>query len=131
MGLPGHFATTRTAVRGSVNPPNLTLTGLVMDSIGTCIQLGGVAVGARNSVPAVRDWCLRLASLAALALTVAQSGAAQDARKVIKDKAEYNTYVKALAMQDPGERAAALEAFLVQYPTSVAVSDALTAALEA
>ncbi len=102
-----------------------------MDSTGTCSHRGRVAVGARNAVPAVRDWCLRLACLALLALTVAQPGAAQDARKVIKDKAEYNTYVKALAMPDPGERAAALEAFLVQYPTSVAVADALTAALEA
>ena len=56
----------------------------------------------------------------------AQPGAAQpQQKKEIKDPAEYNAYVAAIGMSDPGQKAAALEQFLTQYPNTVMKSDAL------
>src|SRR5690348_9022037 len=37
-------------------------------------------------------------------------------QKVIKDPAEYNSYITALNTQDPASRGAAMEAFVTQYP---------------
>ncbi|HEV3316087.1 MAG TPA: hypothetical protein VG488_03915 [Candidatus Angelobacter sp.] len=45
--------------------------------------------------------------------------------KTIKDPAEYNAYIAAYNMQDPNQKAAAMMAFLQQYPNSVVKSDAL------
>ena len=42
----------------------------------------------------------------------------------IKDPAEYNAYIAALNTQDPAQRAAALAAFLNQYPQTVVKLDA-------
>jgi tetratricopeptide (TPR) repeat protein len=50
-------------------------------------------------------------------------------QKVIKDPAEYNAYIAALNTQDPAQRAAATEAFVTQYPSSVVKTDALEQAM--
>jgi len=52
-------------------------------------------------------------------------------QKVIKDPGEYNAYVTALNMQDPTQKAAAMEAFVKQYPQSVVYTDALEQAMAA
>ena len=52
-------------------------------------------------------------------------------QKVIKEPAEYNAYIAALNTQDPAQRAAAMEAFLSQYPASVVKTDALEQAMAA
>src|SRR5215469_2542648 len=52
-------------------------------------------------------------------------------QKVIKDPAEYNTYMTALNTQDATQRGAAMEAFVKQYPQSVVLSDALDQAMAA
>src|SRR5579864_516291 len=46
-------------------------------------------------------------------------------QKVIKDPAEYNAYIAALNTQDPVQKAAAMEAFVKQYPQSIVLTDAL------
>src|SRR4051812_17698558 len=58
-----------------------------------------------------------------------QSGAPQ--QKTIKDPAEYNAYITATGLTDPGQKAAALESFVQQYPNSVVKEDALAAAMAA
>jgi len=52
-------------------------------------------------------------------------------QKVIKDPAEYNAYITALNTQDPDAKAAAMEAFVKQYPQSVVLRDALEQAMDA
>src|SRR5438552_16146102 len=56
-------------------------------------------------------------------------GAAQ--QKTIKDQTEYNAYITATGLTDPGQKAAALEGFVQQYPNSVVKEDALAAAMGA
>src|SRR5260370_24496858 len=50
---------------------------------------------------------------------------AQSTQKVIKEPAEYNAYIAALNRQDPAARAAAMEAFVKQYPASIVKIEAL------
>lgn len=50
-------------------------------------------------------------------------------QKVIKDPAEYNAYITAINTQDPAQRAAAMEAFVKQYPQSIMLTDALEQAM--
>jgi hypothetical protein len=79
------------------------------------------------------------AMLAALVLTVASLAlavprAAQGeapVQKVIKDPAEYNAYISALNLVDPPAKAAAMEAFIAEYPDSVMKIDALQQAMQA
>ncbi len=52
-------------------------------------------------------------------------------QKVIKDSTEYNAYIAALNTQDPTQKAAAMEAFVTQYPGSVVKVDALEQAMAA
>jgi len=52
-------------------------------------------------------------------------------QKVIKDPTEYNAYIAALNTQDPAQKAAAMEAFVTQYPGSVVKIDALEQAMAA
>src|SRR5437764_6677399 len=54
-----------------------------------------------------------------------QPGQGQPGNKEIKDPAEYNAYIAALNSTDPAQKAAALAAFLNQYPQTVVKSDAL------
>jgi tetratricopeptide (TPR) repeat protein len=80
--------------------------------------------------------------LVTFALTVAvlaQGNAQQPAdqtnvptnQKVIKDQAEYNAYMAALNTSDAAQKAAAMEAFVAQYPNSVVKPDALDQAMAA
>lgn len=59
-----------------------------------------------------------------------QTGSPQN-QKVIKDPGEYNAYVTALNTTDPAAKAAAMEAFVKQYPQSVVYTDALEQAMAA
>lgn len=52
-------------------------------------------------------------------------------QKVIKDQAEYNAYITALNTTDPAAKAAAMDAFVAQYPNSVVKIDALEQAMAA
>lgn len=57
-----------------------------------------------------------------------QATAGQDqpsSQKQIKDPAEYNAYIAALNTQDPKQKAAAMMAFLQQYPNTIMKTDAL------
>jgi hypothetical protein len=51
--------------------------------------------------------------------------------KVLKDPAEYNDYISALNIADPGIKAAAMEAFVAKYPGSAVKIDALEQAMAA
>lgn len=66
----------------------------------------------------------------ALLLSVGMN-AMQTSQKVINDPAEYNAYITALNAQDAAARAAAMEAFISQYPASVVKMDALEQAMAA
>src|SRR5205085_9955735 len=46
-------------------------------------------------------------------------------KKEIKDPAEYNSYISAIGMSNPAQKAQALEQFLQQYPNTVVKTDAL------
>ena len=72
------------------------------------------------AVPAI---VVTLAGGSLLAVTQASS------QRVIKDPAEYNAYITALNTQDPAAKAAAMEAFVAQYPESVVKIDALEQAM--
>ena len=52
-------------------------------------------------------------------------------QKVIKDSAEYNAYMAAYNTTDPVQKAAAMEAFVTQYPASIVRVDALDQAMAA
>src|SRR5713226_6416423 len=52
-------------------------------------------------------------------------------QKVIKDPVEYNAYIAAFNTLDPAARAAAMEAFVKQYPASIVKIDALEQAMAA
>ena len=53
------------------------------------------------------------------------------APKVIRDQVEYNAYITALNIQDPAEKAAAMETFADQYPYSTVLVEALEQAMAA
>ena len=67
-----------------------------------------------------------ISAIAAAAQTAAPAG-----QKTIKDQTEYNAYITATGLTDPGQKAAALEGFVQQYPNSVVKEDALAAAMGA
>ncbi len=52
-------------------------------------------------------------------------------QKVIHDRTEYNAYMAALNTQDAAQKAAAMEAFVAQYPQSVVMINALEQAMAA
>jgi hypothetical protein len=55
--------------------------------------------------------------------------AAQPQQKTIKDPNEYNAFMSATSQTDPAQKAAALEAFVQQYPNSIVKEDALIGAM--
>src|SRR5260221_3141637 len=65
--------------------------------------------------------------LALIASAMAQSQSGET--KQIKDPTEYNVYTAAFNTQDPAVKAAAMEAFVKQYPQSVVKMDALDLAM--
>lgn len=56
---------------------------------------------------------------------------AQTRQKVIKDKAEFDAFIAAQKTTDPTRRAAAIEAFIANYPASVVQTEALDQAITA
>lgn len=52
-------------------------------------------------------------------------------QKVIKDPQEYHDYMAAMRMQNPAQKAAAMEAFVAKYPDSVVKVEALEHAIAA
>src|SRR5580700_7207102 len=58
-------------------------------------------------------------TLASLPAALAQDSGAQSSQITIKDPAEYNAYTNAIGQSAPAAKAAAIEAFLQQYPNSV------------
>lgn len=67
----------------------------------------------------------RVAGLPAVPGRPVAQAAAPTGAKVIKDRAEYDVYMAALAITDPAKKAAALDAFAARYPDSVVKIDAL------
>src|SRR5712671_799657 len=85
------------------------------------VVLGASAVMAAQSTPA---------QPAQTTGTDAQANAqAQGGQKTIKDPAEFNAYMTATTLTDPTQKAAALESFAQQYPSSVVKEDALEGAM--
>src|SRR5580658_5145934 len=80
-----------------------------------------VVVASVLAVAAGSAYCLP----AALALEDGQSQGAQSSQITIKDPAEYNAYTNAVGQSSPAAKAAAIEAFLTQYPNSVVKTDML------
>ena len=66
-----------------------------------------------------------------LAIVLAATTVFAQQPKTIKDQDEYNAYIAALNLQDPAAKAAAMDAFVVQYPNSVVKIDALEQAMAA
>jgi tetratricopeptide (TPR) repeat protein len=56
---------------------------------------------------------------------------AQTSQKIIKDKAEYDAFIAAQKTKDPTQKAAAMEAFIINYPGSIVKTDALDQAITA
>ncbi|MFZ0661529.1 MAG: hypothetical protein WAM66_02460 [Acidobacteriaceae bacterium] len=56
---------------------------------------------------------------AAVPAALAQEQSSQSSQITIKDPAEYNAYTNAIGQSTPAAKAAAIEAFLQQYPNSV------------
>src|ERR1700739_2064915 len=56
---------------------------------------------------------------------LAQDQGSQSSQITIKDPAEYNAYTNAIGQSSPAAKAAAIEAFLQQYPNSVVKQEML------
>ncbi len=102
-----------------------------MNKIFVAVVLG-IAVGAvavSTAAPAQGQSATPPAqgqAAAAPASSASQTPAAPAAQApVIKDPAEYNSYVAAYQQKDPNAQISGLEAFLAQYPNSVMKSQAL------
>ena len=67
----------------------------------------------------------------AFAVVLTTSAAWPQQAKTIKDPAEYKTYIAALKLTNPAQKAAAMEAFAARYPKSVVRIDALEQAMAA
>lgn len=73
-----------------------------------------------------------VAALAWLLPLIAQSSSATPtSQKVIKNPAEYNTYVHALELKNLAQKAAAFESFVAHYPHSIVKREALEQAMAA
>jgi hypothetical protein len=64
-------------------------------------------------------------TLASLPAALAQDSGSQSSQITIKDPAEYNAYTNAIGQSAPAAKAAAIEAFLQQYPNSVVKAEML------
>lgn len=73
-----------------------------------------------------------LAALAWLLPIIAQSSSATPtSQKVIKNPVEYHTYIHALGLKNPAQRAPAFESFVAHYPRSIVKVEALEQAMAA
>src|SRR6202034_1765843 len=69
---------------------------------------------------------LALATISPGSVSMVYAQAAPAAGQItIKDPAEYNAYTNAIGQSTPAAKAAAIEAFLTQYPNSVVKTDLL------
>ncbi|HUS19803.1 MAG TPA: hypothetical protein VMZ25_09150 [Terriglobales bacterium] len=73
---------------------------------------------------------LATATVSFSAATV-QDAAQPTQQKTIKDPNEYNAYISATSQTDPAQKAAALEAFVQQYPSSIVKEEAMIGAMSA
>src|SRR3984885_12591705 len=64
-------------------------------------------------------------TLVSLPAALAQDAGSQSSQITIKDPAEYNPYTNAIGQSAPAAKAAAIEAFLQQYPNSVVKAEML------
>lgn len=69
----------------------------------------------------------KVLAIIVLALATIIMALGQD--KQIKDPNEYNAYIAAYNMTDPAQKAAAMEAFIKQYPQTIMLSDAMEQAM--
>jgi hypothetical protein len=74
---------------------------------------------------------VRICLTLGLAVVLAAMTVFAQQSKTIKDQAEYNAYMTAFSTQDPAAKAAAMEAFVAQYPNSVVKIDGLEQAMAA
>ena len=72
----------------------------------------------------------RTLPLFVLLLTLVSIHSASQQRKVIHDRAEYKAYMSALSLENDPQKAAAMEAFIARYPSSVMKVDALAVVME-
>jgi hypothetical protein len=91
--------------------------------VSTSIALAGLCAGAIVSLPAFAQGTDGQAA--------AQGSAANCSQITIKDAAEYNAYANATSQSDPKAKASAIEAFLKQYPNSVAKGGMLADLMDA
>ncbi len=84
----------------------------------------GIAVGAVGVSTAAQGQAAAAPASSASQTPAAPAAPAAQA-PVIKDPAEYNSYVAAYQQKDPNAQISGLEAFLAQYPNSVMKSQAL------
>ena len=68
---------------------------------------------------------LIVTSVLTVVFTLVAAGQTAQGQKQIKDAAEYNAYIAAYNTADPTAKAAAMEAFLLQYPNTIEKEDAL------
>ena len=64
--------------------------------------------------------------LCSMPVALAQDAGSQSGQITIKDPAEYNAYTNAIGQSAPAAKAAAIEAFLTQYPNTIVKKDMLT-----
>ena len=88
--------------------------------------LAAPLVHARIPFPAAGSLCIN-----ATTHRHEDSASNTQSQKTIKDPGEYNAYITALNMSDPAAKAAAMEAFVKQYPASIVKIDALEQAMAA
>ena len=68
---------------------------------------------------------LALATIFPGSVSMVYAQAAQSGQITIKDPAEYNAYTNAIGQSTPAAKAAAIEAFLTQYPNSIVKAEML------
>ncbi len=68
---------------------------------------------------------------ASFAFASVQDAAQPTQQKTIKDPNEYNAFISATSQTDPASKAAALESFVQQYPSSIVKEEALVGAMGA
>lgn len=79
-----------------------------------------------------RNFVAAVAALAWLLPIAAQSSnSIPTSQKAIKNPTEYHTYIHALGLKDPAQKAAAFESFVAHYPHSIVKVEALEQAMGA
>lgn len=98
----------------------------VSPAVRRCIEASYVFV----LLAVIFGFCTASAQQSGTAAPAAAQTTSTD-QKIIRDPAEYNSYMAALSTTDPAYKAAAMESFAAQYPASVVMIDALEQAMAA